>query len=179
MIINIRLVLLKPATLFMLKRLITTFILLYLAGSAIPVFTQNHPSLKQAEDSLKSIARLITISSSDSERITLNIAFHKTLNQAVRMAGSFNYPFDSLKILGKLKSPDGRFRMYNWNLPQSDGTNTSYCLLQVYDKSGDQYNYFDLNDRSDSTDQPDLQILDIDHWFGSSRVNPPAPVAAA
>jgi hypothetical protein len=57
--------------------------------------------------------------------------------------------------------------MYNWNLPRSDGSNISFCILQVYNKSRDQYDYFDLIDKSDSIDQPEFQTLDVHHWYGT------------
>ncbi|NJK97400.1 MAG: hypothetical protein HC905_23040 [Bacteroidales bacterium] len=31
-------------------------------------------------------------------------------------AGSFDYPFDSLKLIGKIKSPDNAFRIFTWNI---------------------------------------------------------------
>ncbi len=151
----------------MFKRLFESQLYVCLIFFAISVVAQNNPSLKQSEDSLKSIGKLIKESSSDSARLHLNALFFITLDQAIHLPGSFDYPFDSIKILGKLKSPDKRFRMYNWNLPKSDGTNISFCFLQVYNKSKDQYETFDLADRSDSIDQPAIQTLDVNHWYGT------------
>ena len=132
-----------------------------------PVIAQNNAYLKQAEDSLKSIARLIRESPSDSAKVHLNSLFSTTLNKAIHLPGSFDYPFDSVKILGKLKSPDKIFRTYNWNLPGSNGSNISYCFLQVHNKSKDQYDYYNLHDRSDSIEKPEIQSQDADHWYGA------------
>jgi hypothetical protein len=151
----------------MLKRLFAAQILACLIFCTISVVAQTSPSLKQVEDSLKSIGKLIKESPSDSARLHLNSLFFITLNQAIHLPGSFDYPFDSIRILGKLKSPDKRFRMYNWNLPRSDGSNISFCILQVYNKSKDQYDYFDLADKSDSMDRPEIQTLDVRHWYGT------------
>jgi len=151
----------------MIKRIFLIQLHAILIFSALTAITQTNPSLKQSEDSLKSIGELIKESSSDSARLHLNTLFFITLNQAIHLPGSFDYPFDSIKILGKLKSPDKRFRIYNWNLPRSDGTNISFCFLQVYNKNKDKYDYFDLTDRSDSIDQPAIQTLDVHHWYGA------------
>jgi hypothetical protein len=141
--------------------------LLFIFCPAFPLFAQTYTSLKQAEDSLKSIARLIKESPSDSARKILNDHFLVSLNEAIRIPGSFDYAFDSVRILGKLKSPDRRFRIYNWNLPRSDGSNISFGLIQVNNKIKGQFDYFDLNDRSDSIEQPETQVLDGRHWYGS------------
>jgi hypothetical protein len=151
----------------MFKKSFAAIIPIYLICFAIPLSAQTFSSLKKAEDSLKSISRQIKISSSDSERLLLNTAFHDILNQAVRMPGSFNYPFDSIRTLGKLTSPDGKFRIYNWNVPKSDGTNLPFCVLQVKHKDKDQFDYYDVADSSSSIDQPELQTLDVNTWYGS------------
>lgn len=151
----------------MLKKSFTALFLIFLICPAICLVAQTNSSLKQSEDSLNNIAKLIRESPSDSVRLQLNSMFSTTLYKAIHLPGSFDYPFDSIRILGKLKSPDKRFRMYNWNLPRSDGTNISFCFLQVYNKSKDQYETFDLADRSDSIDQPAIQTLDVHHWYGA------------
>jgi len=151
----------------MIKRIFLIQLHAILIFSSFTVVAQTNSPLKEAEDSLKSIARLIRESSSDSVRLQLNGLFSTTLNKAIHLSGSFDYPFDSVKILGKLKSPDKRFRIYNWNLPASDGSNTSFGFLQVVNKNKDQYDCIELHDRSDSIDQPGLRSLDADHWYGA------------
>jgi hypothetical protein len=157
----------RANSLFIQRKYLKPIFSLFLILFTFSLFAQTHHSLRQAEDSLKSIAKSIKEASSDSERMVANDRFHKILDQAVRLPGSFDYPFDSVSILGKMKSHDKRFRIYNWNLPESDGTNVSFCVLQVYNKGKGVYDFFDLHDRSDSIDKPENQLLDANHWYGN------------
>jgi hypothetical protein len=119
------------------------------------------------EDSLKFLSVRIQKAENDSVKILFNKQFHATLHRTLFLAGSFDYPFDSLKTIAKLTSPDKKFRIYNWNLPKGDGTNTYFGFIQLNPKSNPDHTIFDLLDRSDSIPQPDLALLDNYLWFGS------------
>jgi len=90
------------------------------------------------------------------------------LKYAIGLDGSFSYPFDSLKKLGKLTSPDHNFRMYNWNLPQTNGTNRYFCFLQVPDKNHKgHFRIIELNDKSDTIQNPEFAALSYRNWYGA------------
>ena len=118
------------------------------------------------EDSLKSLAKEIQKAESDSVRLLINKLFQATLNQTLFVEGSFEYPFDSIKTLTTLTSPDKKFRIYNWNLPKDNGTNIYYGYIQLNLK-GNLDAVYDLNDCSDSIRQPEVTLLDNHSWFGS------------
>jgi hypothetical protein len=151
----------------MLRRLIFTKIFLGLILYAPSAEAQKNSFLHHAEGELSKLSKEIQGSSSDTARVRLNGKFMTLLEQAVRSEGSFEYPFDSLRKIGKLKSPDSRFRIYNWNLPGGDGTSRYYCLLQVYDKVKKQYTCYSLSDISDTLEQPEKRRLTGDHWYGA------------
>ncbi|MCX6250776.1 MAG: hypothetical protein NTX61_08490 [Bacteroidetes bacterium] len=119
------------------------------------------------EDSLHKMAFSVLHARTDSARISLNKCFLQNMQKALCIPGSFDYPFDSLKSVGKLKSPDKYFRIYNWNLPHQDGSNTYFCLLQLKDQKSGQVSFFTLTDKSDSVYNPEQQYLDTSNWYGS------------
>ena len=133
-----------------------------------PFYAQNKLSLLQLDDSLSSIQRKIQKTGNDSVRQSLNTLFRNTLKTAIELPGSFTYPFDSLKKLAKMTSPDKKFRIYNWNLPTTSGSNLYFCFLQVPDNSSkNTYRIIELRDRSDSIPDPEHSTLNAGCWYGT------------
>ncbi len=145
------------------------FILKLFTGFLIysqPAFAGNGSSLEKAEDSLKRITASFPGSASDSARAQTNSLFLATLRSTLDLPGSFDYPFDSLKTLGKITSPDRKVRFYNWNLPLRDGTNRYFCLLQVKKDEHNAFDVWSLTDASDSLESPESQVLSASRWYG-------------
>jgi hypothetical protein len=91
-----------------------------------------------------------------------------TLKTAIKLPGSFTYPFDSLKKFAKMTSPDKKFRIYNWNLPITNGSNLYFCFLQVQDYSSkNTFRIIELRDRSDSIPNPEHCTLSAGSWYGA------------
>jgi hypothetical protein len=80
---------------------------------------------------------------------------------------SFAYPFDSLKNIGKLHSPDKQFRLYNWNIPLSDGTHIYECFIQYFDKSESAIYLSRLKDKSEKMENIEQLGLNSENWFGA------------
>jgi hypothetical protein len=149
-----------------IRRLIC--LLSVIATFSFSLYAQKPLTLSLLEDSLSAIGRKIHVSGNDSARQTLNFKFRQTLRTAIALPGSFNYPFDSLKKLEKLTSPDNAFRLYNWNLPLTDGTNRYFCFIQFTaknKKSG--IDFIELSDRSDSIADPEHNTLGAGNWYGA------------
>ena len=143
------------------------FLLLFTTCS-FSLRSQEHLSLSMLDDSLSVIQRKIQKTSNDSVRQSLNTLFRNTLKTAIELPGSLTYPFDSLKKLAKMTSPDKKFRIYNWNLPTTSGSNLYFCFLQVPDNSSkNTYRIIELRDRSDSIPDPEHSTLNAGCWYGT------------
>jgi hypothetical protein len=151
----------------MIRRSVQIAVILLVLLSARFSFAQVRDDFKQMEDSLTFLSSKIRKAENDSIKLSLNKQFHETLYRTLLYTGSFDYPFDSLKTIAKLTSPDKRFRIYNWNLPKGDGTNIYFGFIQLNSRDNPDHAIFDLLDRSDSIPQPDLSILDDHTWYGS------------
>lgn len=126
---------------------------------------QKTQKMLPGEDSLISIARQISSSADDSAKLSLSIRFGQLLKDILTNSSSFAYPFDSVRILGKITSPDKKFRIYNWNMPFRDGSNRYFALMQV--KEGKSYRIIELTDRSDTLPDPEHMILKPENWYGA------------
>lgn len=125
------------------------------------------------EDSLKKIGPSLFFGT-DQDKLAANKKFNELLHKAVTTEGGFNYPFDSLKFIANLKAPDNAFRIFNWDVPNNDGTYTYYGFIMVDEsktgtqKAGkEQYKIYDLIDKSAEIKNPELAMLSPEKWFGA------------
>jgi hypothetical protein len=149
-----------------IRRLACILVLLPLFSLSLQA--QDQLKLAVLEDSLSHLQKEVLKTNNDSARQSLNTTFLSTLKTAIALTGSFSYPFDSLKKLAKLTSPDKKFRIYNWNLPLKNGTNLYYCFLQIPDnKNKNTAALIELRDRSDSIPDPEHSTLGSGNWYGA------------
>ncbi len=137
------------------------FMLIQAKGSAYEPI-----SLQQSEMQLKELFTRMAQLNSYAEKLTVADSLSDLLYNTLSLPGSFEYPFDSLKSLGKIKSEDQKIRIYTWNIPDIDGTN-NYCgFLQYNAGKNSGFKVFRLTDkRADITD-PAVITLDPDNWYG-------------
>ncbi|MGA3015255.1 MAG: hypothetical protein ABSD71_14600 [Bacteroidales bacterium] len=132
------------------------------------LLAQEEMNLSAAENLLVSIEKKILKTDNDSVRQSLNLIFKEKLRTTLELPGSFSYPFDSLKKLAKLTSQDKKFRIYNWNIPISNGSNLYFCFFQIQEKSNKAlYKIIELRDRSDSIPEPEHSNLSSADWYGA------------
>lgn len=129
------------------------------------------------EDSLKNIQQRVFFSKKESNRFSANKDFLNYWNQILADSKSFNYPFDSLKEISRLYSPDQKFRIITWNINKEDGTHAFFGFIQLnhttIQKKGlfkkttqNEYKFFQLIDKSGAVKTPENYIADHSKWFG-------------
>lgn len=129
--------------------------------SAITFSTgQENSFFRAREDTLAKIAFNILNGANDSLREVNNLQFIESLTQILEVKGSFDWPFDSLVTIAIISPPDGRFRIFNWNLPKKDGTFLYFGILQTHDT------LFHLLDHSENIEFPATSILSHNNWYG-------------
>ena len=148
-----------------LSVLLFSFILALITGNSSPLSAQHFQTIRQAEDSLKSILISLNQAKDDSAKNIFNQMFANILSEALQFPSSDNYPFDSLKTLIKITSPDNKFRIFHWNLPTADGKHRYYGIIKLLNQEPSMI--YRLTDKSDSLPSPDTALLDNLHWFGA------------
>src|ERR1035437_3019684 len=133
------------------------------------------------QDSLTILCKKIYGSKTDSDKKKYNQQVLSTFERALNTANSFDFPFDSLNKdvdnVAFLKSPDNKFRIINWNIPQSDGTQEYYGFIQekylqvkkkgIFRKEySETMQLYPLIDKSDEIKKPENTISDNKKWFG-------------
>jgi hypothetical protein len=144
------------------------FIILFLI--TLPaLFSQDNDSasISKYEQTIRGLFKKILESDNDSKKEKINNEIIKKLEQVLAIEGSFSYPFDSLRNIGRIISKDNKLRIYTWNLPYNDGTHRYYGFIQYYPPKEKKFLLFKLTDCSDDYQSPESMILTDSSWFGA------------
>jgi len=117
------------------------------------------------QDTLIKISANAVAAQSDAQKMEANSKFVKTLVEALKTPNSFSFPFDSLKNISVIKSPDQAFRILSWYIQQEDGTYRYYGAIQMNTKSGP-LKLFPLIDQTENLNDPNV-ITNNQKWFGA------------
>jgi hypothetical protein len=134
-----------------------------------PLFAQhtfnvnNKPKFDAYQDSLLILSEETFAAKDNATRFEKNAAFVKKLVTALKINGSFNYGFDSLKRISIIKSPDNSFRIITWFVPTIEGTFRYYGTIQMGTVNGS-LKLFPLTD--DNLTDPN-SITTNKNWFGA------------
>lgn len=122
-------------------------------------------SLPEYEEILSELMVQITNENDFSKKNSLNNDFLSTFYDALTTPGSFEYPFELLKNIGKLSSTDKRLRIFTWNIPQSAGLQRYFGFVLINNIDG--ILVFPLTDNRMSYETPQLESAGPDKWLGA------------
>ncbi len=142
--------------------LISTMVLVF---SSYTAKTQEI-SIKSAEDSLSALMSKVYSNSSVSEREEANSEFIKLFKNSIVRPNAFDFPFDSLKHLGKVKSDDGQVRIFTWNYPLTGGNQKYFGFIVLNNKKG-VLSLIELIDNRQAITNPIKDVLSKSNWMGA------------
>ncbi len=133
-------------------------------------------SLRDFEVRLSGLSYNMVRNFDEEMRITSGKNFIRQMGRALRVSNSYYYPFDSLKNLMILHSPDDMFRIFTWNVATNDEKFRYFGVIQMNPKALAKLNkkellyenFYPLIDRSDSIDNFLFREVDANHWFGAA-----------
>ena len=106
--------------------------------------------LQQKEDSLKQYSLDLIQAINAENRFKADSLFTKIFVRALKIKGSFNYPFDSLQTISKLYPPDSSFRIFTWQMVINDNIIRQHGAIQMKTADGT-LKLYPLIDKSDVT----------------------------
>jgi len=124
-------------------------------------------TLHDRELVLEQLLAELRLAKNDETKRLANKKFKEELERTILMPNSFDYPFDRLKTLGTITSPDTVFRLFNWNVEQDDLTQKYYCYILKLDARKDRYHLIELIDNSFMLSPRPTEILTADNWYGA------------
>jgi hypothetical protein len=153
---------------FLMNKLILLLSSLFIFGSgfAQDINSANRKSLRQKEDSLKTFAITIIQGRTAEERFTADSQFTKMFVRALKIKGSFHYPFDSLITISKLSPTDSSFKIFTWQLVINDNLVRQHGAIQMKTTDGS-LKLFPLIDRTSMINNPEDTIANNFGWVGA------------
>jgi hypothetical protein len=109
----------------MRKLLLVLFALL----GSLSLFSQINISEKEQQIKLEFDS--LVLADSDFLKLSICTKIEKLFADVLVEEQSFDYPFSELSKMGKLTSPDQKFRIFNWNCVLSNGNYQYFGLLQI------------------------------------------------
>lgn len=139
---------------------------------SFPAFSQSGKisldSIRNTENLLRVFADSINLGVTDQSKNAGLAAFNPTLMDLLQHPETFNYPFDSIKSLSKLKSPNGRIRIYTWTIKsRADGTYRYFGLIQKMDPKTLEMKLIGLVEKKYATSVADTSELLPEEWYGA------------
>ncbi len=123
-------------------------------------------SLALAETQISRLFTSMASAKADADKQRINDSIVRLMDVALQTAGSMEYPFSRLDKMGKISSGDSKIRIYTWNLPWSDGTNTYFGYLQYETNNRGEIKQVFLNDKSADMPDASMSILSPSQWYG-------------
>lgn len=99
------------------------------------------------------------------DRNDANYLFIRGLVRSLRIEGAFDFPFDSLKFISKLYTPDRKYRLFTWQVKQEMGTWRHFGCILTNEQPA---RVIPLLDRSDEFLGRDDTIFDHKSWYGAA-----------
>ncbi len=123
------------------------------------LFAQNLDSL---EAKMSKIHLAIGQGETDDERIAASQKLEDFLLECFEYEPCFEHEFDEVYSMAAITSPDGAFRLFNWNIPNLDGT-YSYVAYVLFPKG----EFVKLED-NEPLDGKDLkEVYTSSNWYGA------------
>lgn len=91
--------------------------------------------LVENENELVNLYNQILLSEENDDRENYNHSFFDLLYITLEMKGSFDYPFDNLPVISKMRSDDNLIRIFSWNLQNNEGEHRFYGVVQLSPKT--------------------------------------------
>jgi hypothetical protein len=118
---------------------------------------------------LQQVDELLTNAASyykDEDKLEVNREVKTLLKSVLESPNSFDAPVDSLKRISVLKSPDGKLRLFTWNLLFDDLTHTCYGFIQ-YQAEKDKLLIYELKDFYILRDSVERKYSSHAEWYGA------------
>ena len=147
---------------------ITCFLLAAMPRLIFAQHSDENVRIKQLnlyQDTLIELGKKFINDENDLERKNANYAFIKTLVNALKIPNSFLFGFDSVKSIKVINSPDNRFRIFSWNIKNSDGSYRFYGTIQL--NTGGKLKMYPLEDYSPLLKNPEDSVTDNHKWYGA------------
>lgn len=113
---------------------------------------------------LRTQVETLRSATTDAARDSVNALVERSLRASLEGPDPFGAWADEVPIT-RVDAPDGRFRLFTWNLPREDGGHAYKGFLLVREKRGQLL--YELRDMTDHLPSPEVPELGPENWYGA------------
>lgn len=144
--------------------LISLFFVLFVKAQSKPDTTY-YDSIRNYEYHLEGLSYNIINSEDIEERITSCYYFIQTLKETLKIPGSYDYDFNTLKTVSVIRPDNDAFRIFTWNLLLDSGKYMYFGAIQMNNR--DSLVLYGLYDSSEYNKDIHYAEFDNRHWMGA------------
>ena len=145
-----------------MSRLLLLLFLIFACRPAFPLTDD----LMAGEAHLKGLFEQLHLAGSDAEKKNLNDSILQLMTGMLSSPAAFEYPFDSLQRIGKVRSPDNAFRIFTWNVPLSGFAHEYHGIIQLPAGRGSACQIFVMKGKENRLEDLVQTELSADNWPG-------------
>lgn len=150
-----------------MKRIVVYLILLIASTSVQAKGIEVDSFLVQKEAEINAQLEKLRLAKDDNARILENESLKELIEPLLSYPGVFDYPFDAFQTMSTITSPDGAFRLFNWNIEDNNGMNTHYCYMVRPTRGNKPNQVIEFKeDHITLPPRPD-NMLTAEHWYGA------------
>lgn len=145
------------------------FFILFITGLLFiqSSYSQRKETFKAYEDSIINLHRQVLMEENAIAKYQKNESLLYLVEEALSQRNSINYPFDSLKTMSVLISPDKKVRLFTWYLVDDEGFHDHFGYIQAYNEVKKRYMLYPLTDKWKQIILPENKRLDHLSWYGA------------
>ncbi len=149
-----------------MKRILNTFFLALALLGSMALQAQNKKQMAYYVEELNKLSELAFGAQTDNERFNANELYISLLNEALAEPKSFTFDWKDLKGVSVLKASDNKFKVFTWAIVRDEGEYDCFGFMQVLNEKTNEYDVYQLQDRSPEIYSAEDASLSYTNWYG-------------
>ena len=105
-------------------KLFITYIFLLVTTAGFAKEIEVDTFLIRMESEINTQLEIVRATKDDNQRYLENESLQELIESILAHPGSLEYPFTAFQTMSTIASPDGAFRIFNWNVEDNNGLNS-------------------------------------------------------
>lgn len=148
-----------------MKNTVLLFVIILFSSSLLS--QKNDTQLREKENELSIMLNELRSIKGDEEINKLNEKFKKEFGKALDIDGAFDFPFTSLKSVGKITSQDKLVRVITWNIQYEDFSHNYFSFIMKKDDRRDRIYITELHRQKQPLDMILDESITDENWYGA------------
>ncbi len=148
-------------------KLFITYIFLIATSAVFAKGVEVDTFLVRMEAEINQQLEIVRATKDDNARYLENESLKELVESILAHPGSLTYPFEAFQSMSTIKSPDGAFRIFNWNIEDNNGLNYHYCYMILPARSNKPNQVIELKEDRITLPPRPVNMLTPNKWYGA------------